>query len=536
MLRVEKVTYAAGSSVILRDIGFTLGDNDKAGLVGVNGAGKTTLMRIIAGKTKPDQGKISIDSVRIGYMPQTLKEMKLRDDMTVFEFLESGRPLPTLFEQQQDIYSNLGVDSGKKLDKLLNKLEKLEAEIESWGGYEAENDLLRIMVGMNLGGINLESPLSSLSGGQKSKVAFARTLYSGADVLLLDEPTNHLDAQSRQWAMTFLSEFNGAVLVISHDSEFLDSFVSKIIRLDEFKRTAELYQGSYSDYLKQWEVKYKTQEREVHAQEREEQKLQDLVDKFRNVSGKRKRMAQSREKQLEKLRRNKKEKIRTSQQARIIVSPRRESSQTPVALDKLCFGYESDKPIIKNLSFTLSRNEKFVVLGKNGAGKTTLLKLIAGKLDPDSGKIIFGPKTDLGYYDQEQESLNMDKNVLDEAGSVSNLSQARLRAVLSSFLFAGEKVHQKVSTLSPGERSRLAMAKLALEGDNLLLLDEPTNHLDAITRESVAHTLDQYGGTIIVVSHDTDFLEKLGVNRMLIMPSGDIEWYNPATVKLYREE
>lgn len=538
MLILREINVSLGVDQILKNVCLSVDENDKIGLIGVNGAGKSTLLKVVLGRIIPDSGKVvfSRNLKRVSYMPQIISDLDLKRGQTVFDFLLSGRPIAKLEKKIQSIYAKMeNLGSEKEKEELLEELGNIQMEFESWGGYTAESELMKIIIGMNIEGINLDAPVEALSGGEKSKVNFARVLYSHPDVLLLDEPTNHLDLDSRIWVMEYLKKYPRSVIAVSHDAEFLDSFVNKIARLDEFTRTLEVFNGNYSDFLKQWEVKQKYVGRLVERQDKEEKKLKEFIERMRNVSSKRKKQAQSREKTLDKLQAKKIKKERTPRRIMVNLSPKRESGSVPVRVIKIHFSYDGSEGVIQGLSLELYKNEKFVVVGKNGAGKSTFLKLLAGKLKVTSGEIVVDSKTDIAYYTQEHEDLDPDHSVLEEAETVSNIGAKRLRSVLAKFLFRGEKVFQGVATLSPGERSRLALAKLALKGGNFLLLDEPTNHLDMNTREVVADVLREYGGTIVVVSHETDFLERLGVSRMLLLPSGEIKFYKGETVKEYRE-
>jgi len=538
MLILNEISVNLGADLILNKISLSVGNKDKVGLIGINGAGKSTLLKVILGKIHPCSGKVILtkDIRRIGYMPQIITDLDFKKDQTVFDFLLSGRPIAKLENKLKVVYAGLEKSKNEEeRKKLLEDLGNLQTEFENWGGYAAENELMKIIIGMDLESINLDASVNSLSGGEKSKVAFARVLYSYPDILLLDEPTNHLDKNSRIWVMNFLENYSKGIIAVSHDAEFLDDFVNEIVRLDEFTRTAEIFNGNYSDFLKQWELKQKSDGRIIEKQAKEEKKLKEFIERMRNVSGKRKRQAQSREKTLEKLRASKAEKQKTSSRIKVTLSPNKESGNTPIRINSLIFSYSGKSNVFSELSLELQKNEKFVVIGKNGAGKSTLLKLIAGKLKFSLGEIIVDPKTEISYYTQEHEDLNLENTVLEEAETVLSIEIRKMRSILAKFLFRGNKVFQKVETLSPGERSRLALTKLALKGGNLLLLDEPTNHLDINTREIIADVLKEYGGTIVVVSHETDFLEKLGVGRMLLLPLGEIRHYDRNVVREYQE-
>lgn len=536
MIFLKNITHSFGANNVLQNINFIIADKDKLGLIGINGAGKSTLAKIIMGQISPEQGSVIIakNSTRIGYMPQGIIDFQDSDFQSVIEFLLAGRPITKIENEISVLAEQLKCPQNEnELKKLLNKYGNLQTALNSWGGYHAENELLDIIMGMNLENIDLDAQLSSLSGGERSKVSFARVLYSMPQLLILDEPTNHLDSKSRAWVVTFLKKYAGSVLVISHDGDFLDSFVNKIVRINEQTKLIEIYPTNYSGYLKLSGLKIKTEENLNKQTEMKEKSLRDYINRLQGVSGKRKRQGQSRQKQLTKLLNVKIKENRATKTLKFQLSPRIESSSFPLRLDNISFNYLAKPSVISELSLIVSKNEKIAVIGKNGAGKSTLLKIISGQFEPKGGSLVRGSKTIIGYYSQEQEEIDTKLTVLEEVSKISNLEEYKLRAILGRFLFSQDKVFQKISTLSPGEKCRLALAKLSIIGANLLLLDEPTNHLDPITRKIIAQTLKEYGGTIIVVTHEIDFLESLGVDRLLTLPSGEINYYEPKIIRKF---
>lgn len=537
MLSVRNVSYDIGGKSVLRSVNFTIGDKEKAGLIGINGVGKTTLFRIIMGIITPSAGVVSFSGKKttIGYMPQTVAELDISKNITVLDFLLSGRPIEEIGRQIKGLSDRLAVLGDSREQRLvLERLGILQEKFENLGGYKAEDELLRIINGLQIEAIDMNAKVSTLSGGEKSKVNFVRVLYSNPDVLLLDEPTNHLDKKSREWLIGFIKRFSGCALIISHDVPFLDSVVNKIIRLDEGSRSADVFRGNYTQHKSILAQRRLSLERVAANQEKEIDRLQEYLDRMQGVSGKKKRQAGSREKKLEKLKRDKVEIAPVVSTVRAKLSPKRRGGENPLVIRDVSYGYESNKEVLSRVSLTLSRNERLAIVGKNGAGKSTLLKLIIGFLSPQQGEIVIGSKTDLGYYAQEHEGINFKNTVLEEVSEISKSPVRNLRAVLASFLFHGNSVFQSVATLSPGERSRLALAKLSLYGANMLLLDEPTNHLDSNTSSAIAHVLRGYEGTLIVVSHDIDFLEVLGVERILILPRGEVMYYDRSIVERYR--
>ncbi len=536
-MQIKNLSMSFGTQDLFTNINLQISDEEKVGIVGVNGAGKSTFLKIIMGQVEPDFGEIILKKdARIGYLPQVLNDEVPSLDITVFDFLLAGRPIDKLNKKLQIIYDKMASVKENELNKLYKEMEKINQKLDYWESYNAESILLKIINGMNISDELLKQKLCELSGGQKSKVAFAKLLYSKPEFILLDEPTNHLDEETKEYVINFLKNYKGGVFVISHDTDFLNKIVTKILFLDKRLKTLKLFDGNY-DNFKQINTEYeKTLQREIMKQNKEEEKLRALINKYSNVSGKRKKMAQDREKKLEKLLESKIDLGEKIKQAKIEMSMRRESTNIPLTVKNLCFRYnkEAKNYIIDNLSFSLTKGEKFLIVGKNGVGKSTLLKLIIGQLSADSGEIILGAKTDLGYYAQEHELLDNEKTILENFRD-SNISMKVLRNVLGRFLFYGDDVYKKVGILSPGERSRVALAKLSLEGANLLVLDEPTNHLDPETQAIIADTFKTFQGTMLVVSHNPEFVDNLGIERTLILPDGKIDYYNRNLVQHYHD-
>ena len=344
----------------------------------------------------------------------------------------------------------------------------------------------------------LEQNMMDLSGGQKSKIAFAHLLYSAPEIMLLDEPTNHLDQDTREYITNYLKNYKGMILIISHDVEFLNAIVNKIMHVDKITHKITVYTGDYADYVKKYEHAKDLKERLIEKQNREEQKLREIVLQYSNSSGKRKRMAQSREKQLDKMMKNRITRDKEYKKVKLNLQPNRDGSKIPIKVNGVTFHYPEGIDLIKELSFVIENKERFLIVGHNGVGKSTLLKLLVGILNPCDGNIWYGSKT-----------------------------------ILGSFLFHGDDVFKKVNILSPGEKARVSLCKVMLKKANLLLLDEPTNHLDPETQKLIAENFKNYEGTIIVVSHNPTFVDAIGIDRMLLLPSGKIVNYNVETVKKY---
>lgn len=534
-MQIKNLTMSFGTQVLFENINLNIPENEKVGVVGVNGAGKTTFFKIVMGLEYPDDGKIILkNGSRVSWLPQVITEDVEDLNINVLDYLMLGRPIVSLNDKLQRLYEELANPNCDQ-NKVYGEIDKIQKQLEYWDVYNAESILLKIIDGMNIDDTILNKKLGELSGGQKSKVAFAKLLYSKPEVILLDEPTNHLDEESKKYVIEYLKGYKGSVFIISHDIDFLNQVTTKTLFLDKRTRKLELFDGNYNKFKKLQLEREEALLRQAQIQQQEENKLREIVNKYANASGNRKRMAQDREKKLEKLM---KEKIQVLDKNKTIdfkIGITREDSKQPLKITDLSFKYDKtdSNNIIDHLNFELSRGEKFLIVGENGAGKSTLLKLIVGLLEPDSGYIKLGNKTDIGYYAQELELLDNESTILDNLISMG-YNQRQLRSILSKFLFYGNDVYKNVSVLSPGEKSRVALAKISLSGANMLLLDEPTNHLDPETQNLIAEVFNNYDGTMIVVSHNPEFVDNLGIERLLILPEGKISYYDGDIVEHYQ--
>lgn len=534
-MQIKNLTMSFGTQVLFENINLNIPENEKVGVVGVNGAGKTTFFKIVMGLEYPDDGKIILkNGSRVSWLPQVITEDVEDLNINVLDYLMLGRPIVSLNNKLQRLYEELANPNCDQ-NKVYGEIDKIQKQLEYWDIYNAESILLKIIDGMNIDDTILNKKLGELSGGQKSKVAFAKLLYSKPEVILLDEPTNHLDEESKKYVIEYLKGYKGSVFIISHDIDFLNQVTTKTLFLDKRTRKLELFDGNYNKFKKLQLEREEALLRQAQIQQQEENKLREIVNKYANASGNRKRMAQDREKKLEKLM---KEKIQVLDKNKTIdfkIGITREDSKQPLKITDLSFKYDKtdSNNIIDHLNFELSRGEKFLIVGENGAGKSTLLKLIVGLLEPDSGYIKLGNKTDIGYYAQELELLDNESTILDNLISMG-YNQRQLRSILSKFLFYGNDVYKNVSVLSPGEKSRVALAKISLSGANMLLLDEPTNHLDPETQNLIAEVFKNYDGTMIVVSHNPEFVDNLGIERLLILPEGKISYYDRDIVEHYQ--
>lgn len=533
-MNIENLTMSFGTQIIFDDLSVNFNQNEKWAIVGVNGAGKSTLFNLLLGKIAPDRGKIIIkNNASIAYLPQVITDELSYDDITVFDYLLSARPIKQIKDEITRIYEEIGTEKNEKIiNRKLKTIGKLEDKLAYFDEYNAENTLLKIIMGMNISDELLDLKVKNISGGQKSKVAFAKLLYSKPEIILLDEPTNHLDLSTKNYIINYLKKYQGLILVISHDIDFLNAVTNKTLYINKVNHSVTLYNGNYDKYLKIKAEREMAEKRLLAKQLKEEEKLKAIINKYIRGNEKKANIAKDRIKKLEKLQ---KEKVVLEKQNKITKFKMKinyKSYETPLFLKDICFGYKDNSLLYQNLSFTLTRGEKMVIIGENGIGKTTLLRLIMGYLTPISGSITINNKTNIAYYAQEHEILNANRTILENF-SEYNLSISNLRKILGNFLFFNDDLDKKIAVLSPGERSRVALAKISLSGANTLLLDEPTNHLDPITQVIIAETFKDYEGTMLVVSHNLDFIDNLKIDRMLLLPSGKIMPYDPEIISYY---
>ena len=533
-MKIENLCMSFGTQTIFDNISFQINNNDKVGIIGVNGAGKSTLFNILLGNITPDAGNITLNSkIKLGYLPQVIMDDASNEEETVFEYLLEGRPIKELKEELNSLYEIIARTQDEyEVKKYYKKINRVSELLEYYDEYNAEGSLLKIISGMNIDDNLLDLKLKNISGGQKSKVAFARLLYSNPEIMLLDEPTNHLDLDTKDYIINYLKNYHGIILVISHDIEFLNEVTQKTLYVDKIKHNVEMYNGNYEKYIKIKNERDLAKKRLYERQQKEEEKLKGIIAKYIRGNEKKANIAKDRIKKLEKLESEKVELEKKNKYTKFNMKINRPSYSIPIKCNNLTFGYDEENLLYENLNFDLSRGEKLLVVGENGIGKTTLLRLIMGYLKPLEGNIEITEKTDIAYYAQEHEILEPNKTILENFANFG-LADYEIRRMLGSFLFSGDDIFKKVEVLSPGERSRVALAKISLTGANTLLLDEPTNHLDPMTQLIISDTFKNYEGTMLVVSHNLDFVDNLNINRMLLLPSGRITYYDRDIVMHY---
>lgn len=531
-MKISHLSLTYGSKIIYDDASFVLEDNDKVGIVGVNGAGKTTLMQIIRGELIPEAAEINIPNTRYAYLPQEIATTSEEQEKTVWDYIKDGRPVDVLQNQLNHEYEKLAKYPTSAT--IIARITALQDRIDSYNLATYDYDLLKIIEKMHLDGI-LYHKMGELSGGQKSKVAFAKVLFENASLLLLDEPTNHLDADTKTFVENYLKNYQGMVLIISHDQSFLDRITTKTLFINKVTHKIKVYAGNYSAFRRLYAEEKAADNQRITNEEREIRRITEFVERARAAKRSNTaliRQGHIREKILEKKLATLETREAEYKKISLDLTPRRASSKTPLEVKNLTFAYPNSNNLYDGLSFSLTSGEKFLIVGENGVGKSTLLKLIVGQLQPTSGSIIFGHHVDFAYYAQEFEILNEHRTIFENLKSY-DYTDIELRSLLSNFLFSGDEVFKPISVLSPGEKARVAMAKILSTKPNFIILDEPTNHLDPETQRIIGDNFHDFPGTLIVVSHNPSFVEQIGITRMLIIPSDKTKL---ALIKNYSRE
>lgn len=501
-----------GDRAILRDASFHVQEKQKYALVGVNGVGKTTLLRILMDEERYDSGNITRSKdATIGYLPQ---QLGYHSDKSIFEELYQVRS--DIIEQEKELNSLAEAIANKNDDSLLEKYHRLQTDFELKDGYAYKSRVLGVINGLGFGD-SMDQVINTLSGGQKTRVALGKLLLTKPDLLILDEPTNHLDISSVQWLETYLASYPGAVLIVSHDRYFLDRFTENVWELDN--GILRSFKGNYTDYMSQKEL-LKTSLMHAYEKQQAEIKHQEaVIEKLKQFNREKSiRRAESREKMLDKIDRIEKP-VEYEQAMNLTLEPALISGEDVLFLEDLKKSFD-DNTLFSDTTIEIKRGEKVAIIGDNGTGKTTLLKMINGDESITSGTITLGTNVELGYYDQEHGILHEDKTIFEEIqDAYPNLNNTVIRNTLAAFLFRGDDVFKLISSLSGGEKGRVSLAKLMLSKANLLLLDEPTNHLDMISREILENALKSYTGTVICVSHDRYFIDRVAT-RILDLSDG----------------
>ena len=514
MITVNNLELRAGARLLMDEVNFRIDKGDKIGLVGRNGAGKTTMTKVLAGQTLPADGNVT-RSGQIGYLPQDPKV----EDMTQLakDRIFSARGLDGVARKMRQAQEMMASEDIKEHEKGMRRYDRLEAEFIAGGGYAAESEAATITHNLDLPERILNQPLSTLSGGQRRRVELARILFSDADIMLLDEPTNHLDADSVMWLRDFLKNFQGGLLVISHDVELMELVVNKVFYLDANRAVIDIYNMGWKNYLTQREQDAARRKRERANAEKKADALMAQAEKMRAKATKA-AAAQQMIKRAEKLMRGLEEERQVDKVAAIRFPDPAPCGKTPLTAQELSKSYGSLE-IFTDVDLAIDRGSRVVVLGLNGAGKTTLLRMLAKTTQPDTGEVTYGHGAKVGYFAQEHEILDHDRTVFENMKSAApDLDDTRVRTILGSFLFSGDDVDKPAGVLSGGEKTRLSLATLVASSANVLLLDEPTNNLDPASREEILNALASYKGAIVMVSHDEGAVEALSPERVLLLP------------------
>ena len=521
VLACQNISKAYGITEILNNINFHIEEKEKLALVGINGAGKSTLLKIIMNEEEADEGQVIIGKdITVGYLAQHQNAFY---DKTIFEeLLGVKQNIIDLQEQIRSLEQEMKHLQGRELENALERYTRMNHTFEQLDGYAFKSQITGILKGLGFEESDFNRPVSELSGGQKTRVSLGRLLLSRPDVILLDEPTNHLDLNSISWLENYLNNYDGAVIIVSHDRYFLDKIVTKIVELENTKST--VYHGNYSYYATKREEVRLSKYRAYMNQQAEIKHQEEVITKLKQFNREKSiKRAESREKLLEKIDRLEKPQT-VNDEMRLTLTPEIESGNDVLLIEGLSKSY-GEHTLFTNIGMDIKRGERVAIIGNNGTGKTTILKIINRLLPKDSGKIILGAQVYVGYYDQEHQVLHPDKTIFDELhDTYPNMTNTKIRNVLAAFLFTREDVFKEIKDLSGGERGRVSLAKLMLSNANFLILDEPTNHLDITSKEILENALKNYTGTILYVSHDRYFINQTAT-RILDLHQGNITSY-----------
>ncbi|MDD5968921.1 ABC transporter [Anaerostipes sp. 992a] len=505
ILSCQNITKTFVDKTVLRDISFHIEDQEKAAIVGINGAGKSTLLKIIMNEMEADNGLVTLSKGKtIGYLAQH-QEQAFHN--TIYdEMLSVKQEIIDLDRKIRQLEQNMSGLSGTELEQVLNLYTKATHRFEQLNGYAYKSEITGVLKGLGFKEEEFSKRISTLSGGQKTRVALGKLLLSKPDIILLDEPTNHLDMNSISWLETFLMNYHGAVLIVSHDRYFLDKVVTKIIEISNTH--ARTYRGNYSDFVAKRDQIRAIEWKEYEKQQQEIKHQEEVITKLKQFNREKSiKRAESREKMLDRIERIERP-VEIDTNMKLKLEPSTISGSDVLTVEELSKSY-GNHTLFKDLNFEIKRGEKVALIGENGTGKTTILKIINKYVSKDTGIIRLGSRVKIGYYDQEQQVLHDEKTIFQEiSDSYPSLTNTRIRNVLAAFLFRGEDVFKLIKSLSGGERGRVSLAKLMLSSANFLILDEPTNHLDIFSKEVLEDALSQYTGTVFYVSHDRYFINK----------------------------
>ena len=502
ILSCSNICKSFGSDDIIKNASFHIEDHEKAAIVGINGAGKSTLLKIIVGELQPDSGEVVLGSGKtLGYLAQN---QDLLSHRTIYEeMLDAKKSVIAMENRLRDLENSMKTASGEELETMMNQYSRLSHEFELINGYAWKSEIVGVLKGLGFTEEEFSKQISTLSGGQKTRVSLGKLLLTNPDIILLDEPTNHLDMSSIAWLETYLLNYRGAVLIVAHDRYFLDKIVSKVIELDNGH--AVVYSGNYTAYSEKRAQMRAIQMKAYLNQQQEIKHQEAVIEKLKSFNREKSiKRAESREKMLDKIEVLEKP-TEVNDAMDIRLEPNILSGNDVLTVNGLAKSFGS-QTLFTDLNFDVKRGERVAIIGDNGTGKTTIFN---GLVEPDDGEIILGSRVHIGYYDQDHQVLHMEKTLFEEiSDAYPGMSNTQIRSTLAAFLFTGDDVFKRIGDLSGGERGRVSLAKLMLSEANFLILDEPTNHLDITSKEILENALSHYGGTVLYVSHDRYFINK----------------------------
>ncbi len=505
ILACNNISKSFGIDEVIKNASFHIEEREKAAIVGINGAGKTTLLRIIMGEYSADSGEVVIAKDRtIGYLAQ---HQNLSGDNTIYdELLSVKQDIIDLERKIRKLELDMHGREGAELEAVMEAYSKSTHQFELQNGYAYKSEVVGVLKGLGFDESDFEKRMSTLSGGQKTRVALGRLLLSKPDIIMLDEPTNHLDMNSIAWLENYLVNYDGSVIIVAHDRYFLDKVVTKVIEVE--RGVVSVFSGNYSDYAAKKKQLMDAKLKEYYNQQRDIKHQEEVIAKLKSFNREKSiKRAESREKLLDKIEVIDKP-ITVQETMHFKLEPAKESGNDVLSVEGLSKSFGSQK-LFEDVSFEIKKGEKVALIGNNGTGKTTILKIINHIIEADSGKVRLGANVEIGYYDQEHNVLHMDKTAFEEIGDAyPDMSNTQIRNMLACFLFTGDDVFKKIGDLSGGERGRVSLAKLMLSNANFLILDEPTNHLDIMSKEILESALNRYTGTVLYVSHDRYFINK----------------------------
>lgn len=503
ILQCSHINKAFITDVVLSDISFHINEQEKAAIVGINGSGKSTLIKIIMNQLAADSGEIIIaKDTTVGYLAQN---QEYESGRTILEEMQDAKPEILHLEQQiADLSSKMNKAAGEALESYIRQFDAAQHRFDQLNGYAYQSELTGVLKGLGFETEDFSKPVSSLSGGEKTRVALAKMLLTAPDLIILDEPTNHLDLNAIHWLEGYLSQYKGAVLIVAHDRYFLDKIVTKVIELRQTK--AMVYMGNYTAYSQKRQAMLDTMMKQYLNQQAEIKHQEEVIAKLRQFNREKSiKRAESREKQLDKIERLDKP-MEEKNQMHLLFTPKYQSGNDVLTVQQLSKSF-GDNTLFHDISFDLKRGEHVAVIGNNGTGKTTLLKILNELLPADSGSFTLGTNVKIGYYDQEHHVLHMEKTVFEEIqDTYPHMSNTEVRNLLAAFLFTEDDVFKQIKSLSGGERGRVSLAKLMLSDANFLILDEPTNHLDIDSKAILENAINHFEGTVLYVSHDRYFI------------------------------